>query len=51
MLQSAKRALALPAVSIELVYSVVVIGGFLLLLMQDRVHPLIVYLLQLYLAS
>ena len=51
MLKSAKRSLALPLVPVELVYSAVVVIGFVVLVLQDRVHPLVVYLLQLYLGS
>jgi hypothetical protein len=41
----------LPAVAPELAYSVVTVGGFLFLLLQDRIHPLVVLLLQAYLAA
>jgi hypothetical protein len=51
MLRSAKRSLAIPLVPVELVYSAAVVIGFVLLVVQDRVHPLVVYLLQLFLAA
>jgi hypothetical protein len=49
MLKSARRVLVLPSVSVEWVYSTVAVGGSLALLLQDRVHPAIIYLLQLFL--
>lgn len=51
MIKSAQRVLTLPAISVELVYSGVVVVGFLMLLLQDRIHPLAIYLLQLFLSS
>lgn len=50
MLKSAKRVLELPSVPVEWVFSTVAVGGFLGLLLQDRVHPAIIYLLQLFLS-
>jgi hypothetical protein len=57
MVRSAKRALESPSlsalsssVSAERVYSVVILGGALTLLAQDRVHPALMYCLQLFLA-
>jgi hypothetical protein len=36
---------------VEWVYSAVAISGFFGLLLQDRIHPAIIYLLQLFLSS
>lgn len=50
MLKSARRVLLLPSVSVEWVYSTVAVSGCFVLLLQDRVHPAIIYLLQLFLS-
>lgn len=51
MLRSARRIAAMPLVSTELIFSWVVLGSFLLLLVQDKVHPLLVFFLELYLSA
>ncbi len=43
----ATRLVRLP---LELVYSAVVVGGFLALLLQDQVHPVMIYLIRMYLS-
>ncbi len=55
MLQSVRRALAYPAVRAETIptqalLTAAVVGGFVALLVEDRVHPVVIYLLQLYLS-
>lgn len=47
----AARVEALPAVSAEAVFSAVAVGGALALLVQDRIHPIVVYCLQLFLST
>jgi hypothetical protein len=50
MIQSAiSRVVALPRVSIGLVVSIGTLASFGWLLLQGRVHPLVIYLLQVYL--
>lgn len=52
MLLSARKlvAVAVPRVAVKLSFSVASLAGFAWLLVQDRIHPVVVYLLQLYLA-
>lgn len=52
MLESARKlvSVAVPQVSVKLLFSVGSLAGFAWLLTQDRIHPFVVYLLQLYLA-
>lgn len=50
MLESARKiVVALPKVQPQLLLSVSTIGSFAWLLMQNRIHPIVVYLLQVYL--
>jgi hypothetical protein len=52
MLESLRKTVALPRISqdfVEIAVSAGVILTFLWLLIQDRVHPFVVYLAQLYL--
>jgi hypothetical protein len=44
------KVAALPAVPAPALFSAVAIGSFAWLLLHDRVHPLVVYCLQLYLS-
>ena len=52
MLDSARKfvAVAAPQVPVKALLSVASVGSFAWLLAQDRIHPFVVYLLQLYLA-
>lgn len=52
MLASARKfaEVALPQVSWRTVLSATTITSFVVLLAQDQIHPVVVYLLQLYLA-
>lgn len=52
MLASARKLaeVALPQVSWKAVASVATVTSFVVLLAQDQIHPVVVYLLQLYLA-
>lgn len=50
MLESIRsKSVALPQLPTKAIWSVSTIGSFLWLLSQDLVHPLMVYLFQLYL--
>lgn len=50
MLESIRnKSVAIPQIPTKAIWSVSTIGSFLWLLSQDLVHPLMVYLLQLYL--
>ena len=49
MLESLSKTVALPRVSLDNAVSVGVILTFLWLLIDDRVHPFLIYLAQLYL--
>ncbi|HEX4952017.1 MAG TPA: hypothetical protein VF017_01290 [Thermoanaerobaculia bacterium] len=52
MLQSVRKhvAVAAPQIPVKALLSLGCIGSFAVLLAQDRVHPFVVYLLQLYLS-
>lgn len=50
MLESLRRAIAVPQVPVHWLLSVATIASFGWLLTQDRIHPLVVYCLQLYLS-
>ena len=45
-----RDVVGLVRVPVELVYSTVVVGGFLALLLQDQVHPVMIYLIRMYLS-
>lgn len=49
MLESVRKSLEVPRVPVKAIWSVTTLGSFLWLLAQDMVHPMVVYLLQLYL--
>ncbi len=50
MLESARqRIITLPRVPTQLMLSVGTIASFSWLLLQDKIHPLVIYLLQAYL--
>ncbi len=50
MIHSASnRVVALPGVSIQLLVSVGTLASFGWLLLQDKIHPIVIYLLQIYL--
>ncbi|HXU46320.1 MAG TPA: hypothetical protein VN783_12405 [Thermoanaerobaculia bacterium] len=49
MLESLRKAVAIPHVPISLLLSVATVGSFLVLLAQDAVHPIVIYALELYL--
>ena len=51
MLRSARRFVTLPLASVELIFSWVVLGSFFLLLVQNEIHPVIVFFLELYLSA
>lgn len=52
MLESARKhvAVAVPRLPVKALLSVTTLASFTWLLAQDLIHPLVVYLLQLYLA-
>jgi len=50
MIASVRKVAALPAVPLPAIYSAAALLSFGWLLVQDRVHPLVVYCLQLYLS-
>ena len=51
MIRTARRTFSLAAsIPLEWVYSAVVVFGFLALLLQDQVHPVMIYLLRMYLS-
>ena len=52
MLESLRKqaAVVVPQIPAKLLLSIGCVGSFAVLLAQDRVHPLVVYLLQLYLS-
>lgn len=50
MLQSArKRVVALPRISTHTLLSAATLASFGWLLLQDKIHPVVIYLLQIYL--
>lgn len=50
MLESIRsKSVAIPQIPAKAIWSVSTIGSFLWLVSQDLVHPLVVYLLQVYL--
>lgn len=49
MLESLLKQLTVPHVPVRALASTGVLGGFVWLLAQDLIHPLVVYLLELYL--
>ena len=50
MLEFARnRVVALPRVPAQTLFSVGTLASFAWLLLQDKIHPLVVYLLQIYL--
>ncbi|MEM6455310.1 MAG: hypothetical protein AAF772_09480 [Acidobacteriota bacterium] len=49
MLNSARRALAIPNVPSHALLSSGILASFAWLLFDDRIHPVVVYLLQMYL--
>ena len=50
MLQSVRKVRVFPAIPVQTVASVGVVIGFFGLLLQDRIHPVVIYLLQLFLS-
>jgi hypothetical protein len=50
MLESVRKIAAVPEVPVRVLVSVGTIASFGWLLVQDRIHPIVVYCLQLYLA-
>lgn len=50
MLESARKLVTVPRVSVEVTLAVGTLVSFAWLLRKDLIHPLVVYLLQLYLA-
>ena len=50
MLESVQKIRSLPRVSVHSLASVTTLAGFLFLLVQDGIHPIFVYLLQMYLS-
>jgi len=49
MLESIRKAVAIPRLPVELLSCAGVVAGFGMLLMQDLIQPIAIYLLQLYL--
>lgn len=49
MLESVRQSVALPRVPVRVLFSAGVVGSFAWLLSQDLIHPVVIYLLQLYL--
>ncbi len=50
MLESVRQIRSLPRISVQALSSSAVLAGFLLLLVEDGIHPFFVYLLQMYLS-
>jgi len=50
MLESARKISTVPEVQVRVLLSVGTIASFGWLLVQDRIHPIVVYCLQLYLS-
>ena len=50
MLESVRRLVSIPQVSTEIYLSAGTILGFSYLLLTDQIHPVAIYLLQLYLS-
>lgn len=50
MLQSIRKIRAIPEVAAQVLISAGVVLSFFLLLVQNHIHPIVVYFLQLYLA-
>lgn len=50
MLESARRLVSIPQVSAEKSLSIATFLGFGWLLLSDQIHPIAIYLLQLYLS-
>ena len=48
MIEAIRRSIALPHIPVEIALSVGTVATFGWLLLQDHLHPLLVYLLQLY---
>lgn len=49
MLESLRKSVSVPVIPVKMVLSLGTIGSFLWLVGLDLVHPLVIYLLQLYL--
>jgi len=49
MLESVRKSVAMPAVPAKALFSVGALGSFSWLLAHDLIHPLVIYLLQIYL--
>ncbi len=50
MLQSARnRVVALPRIPTQILLSAGILASFGWLLLQDKIHPMVIYLLQIYL--
>ena len=49
MLESVRKSIAMPAVPARTLFSVGALGSFGWLLAHDLIHPLVIYLLQIYL--
>jgi len=50
MIDSLRKVASLPDISLQAVLSAGVVAGFVWLLVQNGVHPIMVYVLQLYLS-
>ena len=51
MLQSIRKAVPAAAIPVEWLLAAGTVASFGWLLVQDRIHPLLIYVLQLYLSS
>lgn len=49
MLESVRKSVAAPQIPAKVVFSAGTLGSFLWLLTQDLIHPIVIYLLQIYL--
>lgn len=49
MLESVRKTVAMPAVPAKALFSVGALGSFTWLLAHDLIHPLVIYLLQIFL--
>lgn len=49
MLESVRKSVAIPEIPTKALFSVGALGSFFWLLAHDLIHPLVIYLLQIYL--
>ena len=50
MLQSVRKSVAIPGISGRILLSLGTLASFAVLLANDRIHPLVIYALQVYLS-